>query len=508
MPSTIQHLVPVRPTVPKHARPVEGRAEERREDFRQLLDDAAAKPAEREAAKAGKSEGKKTAGKVEGTPGKAKSKNAAAGEIEQGVAEGDLAPTEAADGESAGGTTDVAGANVDSEDGEDAGGSDDEASAEEASGEEIAESAVVDPATVAGMTGAVGPTDGGAPIEGVREAGLDAVSAEKTGRPRVQALGSESPEDASEDGTGGEPAGEDTVLPEGVGAAAGSASTGGESGGPGAFGTEHAPAEPGVATNGKPGALAGSAKSGVSPLGAGPSAETGDATEQATPAVHGGGSDGGPIPAAASELPEFIGPPAPAEAGNTTAPVGGDRAAGLSPDAAATATSPQTPPQGAAAGPKVAAPAVPQPPEVQFAGSNHDSIVTGVKTQLMPHGGSMEIRLDPPELGALKVMVEMRDGTMTATFQTSNEEATRLLSHSLNQLKHVLEGQGVSVERLQVQQAPKSDSQSAGDDAKQQQQQQNWQDEHAARQEQQRKEMLRRMWRRVSGVADPIDVTA
>ena len=100
---------------------------------------------------------------------------------------------------------------------------------------------------------------------------------------------------------------------------------------------------------------------------------------------------------------------------------------------------------------------------------------------------------------------------MTATFQTSNEEATRLLSHSLNQLKHVLEGQGVSVERLQVQQAPKGDSASSGgnnDDAKQQQNPQNWQDEHAARQEQQRKEVLRRMWRRVSGMSDPIDVTA
>jgi len=162
--------------------------------------------------------------------------------------------------------------------------------------------------------------------------------------------------------------------------------------------------------------------------------------------------------------------------------------------------------------PQKAAPQVPQqPPEAQFADANHDSIVTGVKAQLLPHGGSMQIRLDPPELGALKVMVEMRDGSMTATFQTSNEDATRLLSHSLNQLKQVLEGQGVSVERLQVQQAPRNESQSSGGDSKQQQQAQqqgNWQDEHAARQEQQRKEVLRRMWRKVAGMSDPIDVTA
>jgi flagellar hook-length control protein FliK len=150
--------------------------------------------------------------------------------------------------------------------------------------------------------------------------------------------------------------------------------------------------------------------------------------------------------------------------------------------------------------------APPPPPEVQFAQVNHDRVVTGVRAQLLPQGGAMQIRLDPPELGALQVMVEMRDGTMQATFQTSNDEATRLLSHSLNQLKHVLESQGVSVERLQVQQAPKNEHSNAGEEQKQQQQ--GGSDEHAARQEQQRKELLRRMWRKVSGGGDPLDLVA
>jgi flagellar hook-length control protein FliK len=214
--------------------------------------------------------------------------------------------------------------------------------------------------------------------------------------------------------------------------------------------------------------------------------------------------------AAAAMVPmaEIANAPKPGDAATAVPSAGQDAASALGSDLAAA---------GGAAGPSTtgavarsANVTAPPPPEVQFAHANHEPIVSGVKAQLMPHGGSMEIRLDPPELGALKVMVEMRDGTMTATFQTSNEEATRLLSHSLNQLKHVLEGQGVSVERLQVQQAPKSDSQSAGgDDARQQNSQQgDWQDEHAARQEQQRKESLHRMWRRIAGIADPIDVTA
>lgn len=152
---------------------------------------------------------------------------------------------------------------------------------------------------------------------------------------------------------------------------------------------------------------------------------------------------------------------------------------------------------------------VPQSPEDQFADANHDKIVTAVRGELLPHGGSMQIRLDPPELGALKIMVEMRDGMMNATFQTSNEQATQLLSHSLNQLKHVLESQGMNVERLQVEQAPRNEhSGRNSEDGQRQQDQQRWSDEHTARQEQQRKEMLRRMWRRVSGAGDPIDFLA
>jgi flagellar hook-length control protein FliK len=178
----------------------------------------------------------------------------------------------------------------------------------------------------------------------------------------------------------------------------------------------------------------------------------------------------------------------------------------LAPELSTAPVADLTKPQSTAAPAAKPAPLPDTPPELRFAADNHDRIVTNVRTQLLPGGGSMQIRLDPPELGALKVMVEMRDGVMTATFQTSSDEATRLLSHSLNQLKHVLEGQGVSIERLQVQQAPKNEQSRAGDE--QNQQQQGWSDEHAAKQEQQRKELLRRAWRKASGLSDPIDFMA
>lgn len=153
----------------------------------------------------------------------------------------------------------------------------------------------------------------------------------------------------------------------------------------------------------------------------------------------------------------------------------------------------------------VASPAPePLPPEARFATANHATIVSDVRTRLLPHGGSMQIRLDPPELGALQVSVEMRDGAMTATFHTSNDDATRLLSHSLGQLKTALESQGVTVEKIQVQQSPKNESSQSQEEQSPQQQR----DAANARQEQQRREMLNRMWRRVSGANEPVDLVA
>lgn len=205
----------------------------------------------------------------------------------------------------------------------------------------------------------------------------------------------------------------------------------------------------------------------------------------------------------ASALPEVV----QALAGQETSDEGSALPSGLAKSPAqASAVVPTEVPlaktlqQSASASP--AAVAAPVPPEQQFAEANHASIVTSVRSQLLPNGGTMQIRLDPPELGALQVSVQMRDGMMTASFQTSNDDATKLLSHSLNQLKTALESQGVIVDKIHVQQAPRE--QTAGNSEDQQRQQQ--QDDASGRQEQQRKEMLRRMWQRLSKGRDPLDL--
>jgi len=162
--------------------------------------------------------------------------------------------------------------------------------------------------------------------------------------------------------------------------------------------------------------------------------------------------------------------------------------------------------KGPAAGRPAAAPAEPTP-DVRFAQVNTPKIVSGVRGELLPGGGTMHLRLDPPELGDLQISVHLHDGVMTAAFQTSNDQATRLLSHSLGNLKSMLEAQGVSVDKLHVQQGPKSnpgDSRDARDgsgrDPTPEQRQ-------SDRREQQRKEMVQKMWDKLAGKA-PVDVVA
>lgn len=152
-----------------------------------------------------------------------------------------------------------------------------------------------------------------------------------------------------------------------------------------------------------------------------------------------------------------------------------------------------------------AIPAAPQPGlQHAFVEVNHPQIVQTISGQLLPKGGTVQIRLDPPELGAMQITIRIQDNMVSASFETSSADATRLLSHSLAQLKHTLESQGVSVDRLQVQQAPRNER-ARGDEQQQSQQQQHAQDD-SARQEQQRREMMQRLWRRLANGADPLDV--
>lgn len=161
--------------------------------------------------------------------------------------------------------------------------------------------------------------------------------------------------------------------------------------------------------------------------------------------------------------------------------------------------------------PQVTTPQPTLPPEARFAKDNVDNVVQSVHTQIAAGGnGQMKIRLDPPELGALEVAVKMVDGRMTASFTTSNDEATQLLSHSLNNLKSSLEATGISVDRIQVRQMAPSENaqQQPGSGEHKRENSSSAFDQPSQRGDQQRKEAVEKMWRKYAYGTDELDFVA
>jgi len=74
------------------------------------------------------------------------------------------------------------------------------------------------------------------------------------------------------------------------------------------------------------------------------------------------------------------------------------------------------------------------------------------------------MRLDPPELGALRVQMTLTRGIVSAEFQASTPQAQGLLEKNLPVLRSALEGQGLTVDRLTVHSSPTSGQQSMRDD--------------------------------------------
>jgi flagellar hook-length control protein FliK len=80
-----------------------------------------------------------------------------------------------------------------------------------------------------------------------------------------------------------------------------------------------------------------------------------------------------------------------------------------------------------------------------------DQVVLGLRGKLDPQNGKAEIRLDPPNMGSLKVSIALNKGSLTAQFETSTDVVRDLLSNHIDKLRSVLEGQGITVDRLAVQ---------------------------------------------------------
>ena len=65
-------------------------------------------------------------------------------------------------------------------------------------------------------------------------------------------------------------------------------------------------------------------------------------------------------------------------------------------------------------------------------------------------GGTLQLRLSPPELGSLRLQLTVKNGVMSASIETDNAAARRVLLDHLPQLRDRLAEQNIRVDRFDV----------------------------------------------------------
>lgn len=75
----------------------------------------------------------------------------------------------------------------------------------------------------------------------------------------------------------------------------------------------------------------------------------------------------------------------------------------------------------------------------------------GLNSVLNQKGGNVTLRLTPPEMGTVRINLNMQGANVSAQFHAETESARTLLTQQLSQLRTSLEAQGLNVERLGVQ---------------------------------------------------------
>ena len=74
----------------------------------------------------------------------------------------------------------------------------------------------------------------------------------------------------------------------------------------------------------------------------------------------------------------------------------------------------------------------------------------GLNSALNQRNGSVTLRLTPPELGTVRIQLQVQGTSVAAQFHAETDRGMTLLTQQLAQLRSSLEAQGLSVDRLGV----------------------------------------------------------
>lgn len=112
---------------------------------------------------------------------------------------------------------------------------------------------------------------------------------------------------------------------------------------------------------------------------------------------------------------------------------------------------------------------------------NTARLTRGLANAVQQRGGSVTLRLTPPEMGTVRIQMQVTGTNVSATFHAESATAQTLLTQQLSQLRHALESQGMQVDKLSVQPlAPAAHSQNASQNQNDQQQQQSQSQQQSA----------------------------
>ncbi|MFA9478651.1 flagellar hook-length control protein FliK [Phycisphaerales bacterium AB-hyl4] len=90
--------------------------------------------------------------------------------------------------------------------------------------------------------------------------------------------------------------------------------------------------------------------------------------------------------------------------------------------------------------------------------TNASRLTRAMHSAVNQGGGTLTLRMTPPEMGTVRIQLSVQAGTVNAALHAENESARTLLSQQLSQLRQSLESQGLHVERLSVQSMTGSNS--------------------------------------------------
>ena len=107
----------------------------------------------------------------------------------------------------------------------------------------------------------------------------------------------------------------------------------------------------------------------------------------------------------------------------------------------------------------------------QLSDLNATRLARGLQNAVQQGGGAVTLRLTPPEMGTVRIELELHGARVNAQFHAQTDSARQMLTQQLSQLRQALESQGLTVERLGAQTMLSSTSQANSQQTQQQGQQ-------------------------------------